>query len=101
MDRNKDNGHNLKELTNYVREFSPLLKDYQEFLTNIDVISAKAKYAQSMNAILPEFSKERSMHLRDAYHPLLFLNNKFILFNTYYVRINMILFGCAQKRYNL
>ena len=66
----------LKELTNYVREFSPLLKDYQEFLTNIDVISAKAKYAQSMNAILPEFSKERSMHLRDAYHPLLFLNNK-------------------------
>ena len=66
----------LKELTNYVREFLPLLKDYQEFLTNIDVISAKAKYAQSMNAILPEFSKERSMHLRDAYHPLLFLNNK-------------------------
>ena len=66
----------LKELTNYVREFLPLLKDYQEFLTNIDVISAKAKYAQSMNAILPEFSKDRSMHLRDAYHPLLFLNNK-------------------------
>lgn len=66
----------LKELTNYVCEFLPLLRDYQEFLTNIDVISAKAKYAQSMNAILPEFSKDRSMHLRDAYHPLLFLNNK-------------------------
>ena len=56
--------------------FLPLLKNYQKFLTDIDVISAKAKYAQSMNAILPEFSKERSMNLRDAYHPLLYLTNK-------------------------
>lgn len=66
----------LKELTDYIRLFLPLLKNYQEFLTQIDIISAKAKYAQSMNAILPEFSKERSMHLRDAYHPLLYLTNK-------------------------
>ncbi|MBU2927178.1 endonuclease MutS2 [Winogradskyella psychrotolerans] len=66
----------LKELTDYIREFLPLLHKYQTFLTQIDVISAKAKYAQSMNAILPEFSKERSMYLRDAYHPLLYLNNK-------------------------
>ncbi|MBF8150669.1 DNA mismatch repair protein MutS [Winogradskyella sp. F6397] len=66
----------LKELTDYIREFSPLLHKYQAFLTQIDVISAKAKYAQNMNAILPEFSKERSMYLRDAYHPLLYLTNK-------------------------
>ncbi|WP_225036513.1 endonuclease MutS2 [Winogradskyella sp. SM1960] len=66
----------LKELTDYIREFSPLLHNYQAFLTQIDVISAKAKYAQNMNAILPEFSKERSMYLRDAYHPLLYLTNK-------------------------
>lgn len=66
----------LKELTDYIRLFLPLLKKYQEFLTQLDIISAKAKYARSMNAILPEFSKERSMYLRDAYHPLLYLNNK-------------------------
>jgi DNA mismatch repair protein MutS2 len=66
----------LKELTDYIRMFLPLLRDYQTFLTQIDLISAKAKYAQSMDAILPEFSKERSMYLRDAYHPLLYLNNK-------------------------
>lgn len=66
----------LKELTDYIRMFLPLLRDYQTFLTQIDLVSAKAKYAQSMNAILPEFSKERSMYLRDAYHPLLYLNNK-------------------------
>ncbi|WP_296386537.1 DNA mismatch repair protein MutS [Winogradskyella sp.] len=66
----------LKELTDFIRLFLPLLHNYQEFLTKIDVISAKAKYAQSMDAILPEFSKERSMVLRDAYHPLLYLTNK-------------------------
>ena len=66
----------LKELTDYIRTFLPLLKQYQDFLTKIDVISAKAKYANSMGAILPQFSKERSMHLRDAYHPLLYLTNK-------------------------
>ncbi|NJX15413.1 endonuclease MutS2 [Tamlana crocina] len=65
----------LKEVTNFIRPFTPLLKDYQEFLINIDVISAKAKYAQSMDAILPEISEDRSMYLRDAYHPLLYLNN--------------------------
>jgi len=66
----------LKELTDYIRLFLPLLNQYQSFLIKIDVISAKAKYAQSMNAILPEISEERTMHLRDAYHPLLYLTNK-------------------------
>ncbi len=65
----------LKEVTNFMRPFLPLLKDYQDFLIQIDVISAKAKYAKSMNGILPEFSTDKSMLLRDAYHPLLYLNN--------------------------
>ena len=65
----------LKELTDYIRLFLPLLNQYQEFLIKIDVISAKAKYARSMNAILPEISRERSIYLRDAYHPLLYLTN--------------------------
>ena len=65
----------LKEVTDFIRPYLSLLKDYQEFLTNIDVIYAKAKYAQSMNAILPEISEDKSMYLRDAYHPLLFLTN--------------------------
>ena len=65
----------LKEVTDFMRPFLTLLKDYQSFLINIDVISAKAKYAKSMNAILPEFSEDKSMYLRDAYHPLLYLNN--------------------------
>ncbi len=65
----------LKEVTNYIRTYLPLLSDYQEFLTNIDVIAAKAKYAKSMNAILPEITENRSLLFKDAYHPLLYLNN--------------------------
>ncbi|WP_298345646.1 DNA mismatch repair protein MutS [uncultured Algibacter sp.] len=65
----------LKEVTDFMRPFLPLLKDYQSFLIDVDVISAKAKYAKSMQAILPEFSEDKSMLLRDAYHPLLYLNN--------------------------
>ena len=66
----------LKSLTDFIRPFLPLLKQYQEFLTEIDVISAKAKYAKSMNAILPEINEDRELILRDAYHPLLFLSNE-------------------------
>ena len=65
----------LKDVTNFIRPFLPLLENYQDFLIDIDLISAKAKYARSMNGILPEFTKDRSMNLRDAYHPLLYLNN--------------------------
>ncbi|MEN3324204.1 DNA mismatch repair protein MutS [Mariniflexile soesokkakense] len=65
----------LKALTNFIRPFLPILENYQDFLVAIDVVSAKAKYALSMNAILPEISEDKSMCLRDAYHPLLYLNN--------------------------
>ncbi|WP_375242386.1 DNA mismatch repair protein MutS [Lacinutrix sp.] len=66
----------LKEVTNFLREFLPLITQYQKFLIDIDVISAKAKYARSMDGILPEISENRELFLRDAYHPLLYLSNK-------------------------
>jgi DNA mismatch repair protein MutS2 len=66
----------LKSLTDYIRLYLPLLTSYQDFLTRIDVISAKAKYAQSMSAILPEISEDRTVFMKDAYHPLLYLTNK-------------------------
>lgn len=66
----------LKELTNYTRSFRDLLKDYQEFLTELDVIFAKAKYAASINAILPEIAEDRTYELKDAVHPLLYISNK-------------------------
>ena len=65
----------LKEVTNFIRPLQLLLEDYQIFLTNIDVIAAKAKYAKSLNAILPEITNDRYFMMRDAYHPLLYLTN--------------------------
>jgi DNA mismatch repair protein MutS2 len=65
----------LKEVTNYIRPFLPLLEKYQAFLIDIDVISAKAKYAHSINGILPEITEDRHIYLREAYHPLLYLNH--------------------------
>ena len=66
----------LKQLSNAIRPYLPLLIEYQEFLSDIDVIAAKAKYANKINAILPQISEERRLFLRDAYHPILYLNNK-------------------------
>jgi DNA mismatch repair protein MutS2 len=65
----------LKDVTNFIRPSLPLLEAYQLLLTTLDVIAAKAKYAQSMNAVLPEITEERELYLRDAYHPLLYLTN--------------------------
>jgi DNA mismatch repair protein MutS2 len=66
----------LKQLTNSIRAFLPLLIQYQEFLSDIDVVAAKAKYALRTNSILPKINEERKLYFKEAYHPILFLNNK-------------------------
>jgi len=65
----------LKQLTDAVRPFTPLLQEYQDYLILLDTISAKAKYAQHINACLPKISKEKKVYLRDAYHPILWESN--------------------------
>ena len=65
----------LKQVTDFLRPFLPLLETYQAFLIEVDVIAAKAKYARSINGILPEITDDRHIYLRDAYHPLLYLNH--------------------------
>jgi len=66
----------LKQLSNYIRPFLPLLIQYQDFLSDIDVIAAKAKYANRINGILPTITEDRRLFFRDAFHPILYLNNK-------------------------
>ena len=66
----------LKQLSNQIRPFLPLLIQYQEFLSDIDVVAAKAKYANRINGILPTITEERRLFFRDAFHPILYLNNK-------------------------
>lgn len=66
----------LKQLTNQIRPFRALLRQYQAYLTQVDITAAKAKYAEDINAILPTINPSNRLSLRDAYHPLLFLSNK-------------------------
>ena len=66
----------LLELTSFIRGYAPLLEDYQLFLTKIDVIYAKAKYAKSISGVLPEITKHQEIDLVNAYHPLLLVANQ-------------------------
>lgn len=66
----------LKRLTNEIRPFKDNLAEYQEFLSDIDVIAAKAKYANKINGLLPNITNEKRLYFRDAFHPILWINNK-------------------------
>lgn len=66
----------LKELTDFLRPYGALLKLYQDYLTTIDVVYSKAKYAANINAVLPEFNEEKNLFFKDAYHPLLLIENR-------------------------
>ena len=65
----------LKALTNSIRIFVPTLEAYQLFLTQLDVLGAKAKYAHKINACLPKITSEKKLFLKDAYHPILLVKN--------------------------
>ncbi|HSD13743.1 MAG TPA: hypothetical protein VLB74_03770 [Flavobacterium sp.] len=66
----------LKQLTNAIRPYTELLKQYQDFLSDIDVVSGKARYANKINGLLPTITEEKRLFFRDAFHPILLLNNK-------------------------
>ncbi|MDR9400493.1 MAG: DNA mismatch repair protein MutS [Psychroflexus sp.] len=62
-------------LTDFIRPHKELLKSYTQILTQIDIISAKVKYAELYNGIKPQITKEQHIELVDAYHPLLLIDN--------------------------
>lgn len=66
----------LKKLAAEIRPFVPVLHSYLSFLTHLDVIGAKAIYAKNSNAILPKIVDEKKIDFKNAYHPILWKNNK-------------------------
>ena len=66
----------LLDLTAQIAEYKPHLEECQTFLEYIDFTQAKANYAYLINGILPEISEKRIIKLVDAFHPVLYLNNK-------------------------
>ncbi len=66
----------LKELSATMRPYVPMLAVYQTMLVRFDVIQAKARLAQKMNANRPKIKKDPYLGIQTAYHPLLYLKNK-------------------------
>jgi DNA mismatch repair protein MutS2 len=65
----------LKTLTNTLRPFISDLARRQDYLAYIDSVSAKASYAHKIGSILPDISKTKACHYKEAYHPLLLEQN--------------------------
>ena len=65
----------LRKLTSEIAEFHSQLSDYQEYLYNLDITRAKAKFAEKINGVLPKINTHKTLKLIDAYHPLLWLRN--------------------------
>lgn len=66
----------LKLLTDSLRPFHTHFIDCRTYLTGTDLIAAKAKYARSLDAVLPIIVDHFEVELVNAYHPLLFITNK-------------------------
>jgi DNA mismatch repair protein MutS2 len=76
IDERREINKILRELTNKLRVYSPQLNQFYFLLIEVDVLRAKALYAQKINACLPTISIEPELKLEKAYHPILFLQNK-------------------------
>ncbi|WP_420553125.1 endonuclease MutS2 [Tenacibaculum aiptasiae] len=65
----------LRALADEIRPYTSLLNEYVDFLTHLDVVASKAKYAHSINGLLPKITKEKKVFLKDAFHPVLWKKN--------------------------
>jgi len=66
----------LQELTREIAHHLPLIEAYQVLLTEFDFINAKTKLALELNATLPGIVRQTRIELIDAFHPILWKNNK-------------------------
>lgn len=66
----------LRKLTAEISEFQPQLSEYQAYIFDLDLIRAKAKFAEKINGVLPKINRHQTLRLKDAYHPLLWIKNK-------------------------
>lgn len=66
----------LRELSERIRPFTPIIEDYLAYLTHMDTIGARAKYANAINGLLPKISKTKKVFLKNAYHPVLWVKNQ-------------------------
>lgn len=64
----------LTEISNQIRPSIPNLMAHHDFIGQIDLIRAKAKFAIRINALKPLILNQQIINWRQAVHPLLYLN---------------------------
>ncbi len=66
----------LKELSDTFRPYTPAIRQYLALIVRYDVILAKARLANGMNANLPKLTPNPALGTEMGRHPLLYLKNK-------------------------
>jgi DNA mismatch repair protein MutS2 len=66
----------LRDLSEQIRPYSPVVRSYLETLIAYDVIHAKGKLALAMRGGMPILKEKPVIGIRKGYHPLLYLKNK-------------------------
>ena len=66
----------LRDLTESLQPYLPLIKEYHTIIARYDVIRAKARLAADLDAVKPTVKSEPFIGIRNGFHPLLFLKNK-------------------------
>ena len=66
----------LRDLSDTIRPYAPLIDQYLATLIRFDVIHAKARLAVSMRAGMPILHEKPVIGIKKGYHPLLYLKNK-------------------------
>ncbi|NNC94670.1 MAG: hypothetical protein HKN92_03850 [Chitinophagales bacterium] len=65
----------LKKITRTVHENSEFLANAEDLHVTFDTIRAKAKLAYKLEAIRPKLTKDKKILLRNAFHPILLIQN--------------------------
>ncbi len=66
----------LQDVTEFIRPYIEDLLDAYTFIGLIDFIRAKARFAQSINAVCPIIKDEAMVNWKNSRHPLLFLSHQ-------------------------
>jgi len=76
IDERREVNRILRELCALIKPYTSTLKKAIALLIQVDFLKAKAQFAVELNANLPEIKNDYELIINNAYHPLLFLQNK-------------------------
>lgn len=76
IDEHREINRILRELCALIRPYTEGLRKAYAFLTYVDFVKAKAEFAVDLKASLPEIKDGFELNVIEAYHPLLYLQNK-------------------------